>query len=87
MSDALHPNFAMLYLTQFEQAYETHKAAGAARQLRNSDSVDKNMNPTIVAQRQQLLDIATQILINQRNKLLDEFCVSWLKYRNLPIPE
>jgi hypothetical protein len=87
LTDELHPNFAMMYLTEFEHAYQTHQAAGAVRLIRNRTSVDKTMSPEMKVGRQQLLDIATALLINQRDAALDQFCTSWLKFRHLPIPE
>lgn len=87
MTDSLHPNFAMLYLTEFEHAYQTHQAAGAVRLIRNRTKPSETMPPAMVAQRQQLLDIVTTLLINQRDATLDTFCTNWLKFRNLPIPD
>ncbi len=79
----LYPNLPdHQYITEFEQAYELHIAAGASRLMRN-----RQVDPAAMQQRRALLDIITEMLVNERNKALDKFCTSWLKYRQLPIPE
>ena len=72
-----------LYLTQFTDAYELHRAASAIRMARNA-SPPQGMPPEIHTQRKAILDISTQLLVNRRNKALDAFCTAWLRHRQLP---
>lgn len=86
MSD-LHPTLPnSQYITELQYALGLHQAASESRLMRNRTAY-QGLAPAIVPQRQQLLDIITDMLIIQRDKALDQFCTSWLKYRNLPIPE
>jgi len=81
----LFPN--AVYITELDYVLGLHHAATESRLLRNRTSVDKTLDPSIIPQRIQLLDIVTELMMNQRDKALDAFCTSWLKFRNLPIPE
>lgn len=82
MSD-MHPTLPNnQYVTEFTYAYELHVAASGTRLLRNREPEQ----PTKAA-RQQILDIATALMVKARDEALDKFCVSWLTYRNLPIPD
>lgn len=75
----------------FEEAYLLHKAA--SHTLRSSYPTDESgkLIPSSTAapsqlQRGAVLKIAAQLMVLERNKLLDRFCVEWLKYRDLPMP-
>lgn len=73
------------YITELEYALGLHRAAGEAMLFRNRTD-DKGFAPGVAEQRRQLLDIISQMLINERDKTLDLFCTSWIKYRNLSQP-
>ena len=88
----LHPRGALLYMHQFEEAYHLHVAAGST--YKTSHPKGDGGKPVAMhaasAQQQQrtgILRIASKLMILERDKLLDQFCVAWLKYRNLPIPD
>jgi hypothetical protein len=82
----LHPSAAAgdppLYITTFTHAYELHLAAAGITLLRNRQSqVERSLTSDQIAGRQQILDIAAQLIIAERNTVLDEFCRAWQTYR------
>lgn len=84
LANDLHPILPeSQYVTEFEYAYGLHQAAGNSRLLNNRTI---NLDPVVLAQRKQLIEITTALLLKERDKALDKFCTSWLKYRSLPIP-
>lgn len=88
MSDVndLHPagKDGRLYMHQFNDAYELHIAAGAMTWAKNKSM--PTLDATQLAARRNILDIASSLIIAERNRALDEFCTSWLRHRELPIP-
>lgn len=70
----------------FTWAYEIHSAVGATYQLANRIP-PKDEAREVTEQRKAILTIAAKLQLMQRNDLLDRFCASWLKYRNIPLPE
>lgn len=86
MSDDLHPRSPGLYLHQFAEAYEAHQSAGATYQTANRIP-PKDEAPATTEQRKAILTIAARLLVKRRDELLDDFCVAWLRYRELPIPK
>lgn len=61
-----------------------HWAAAVTSRLSGSSS--PGLTEAQLAQRQAILKIAAKILVKERDKLLDQFSTSWLRYRDLPIP-
>jgi hypothetical protein len=80
----LHPREVTMSL--FTWAYETHAAAGATYRLANRIP-PKDEARAVTEQRKGILTIAAKLQLVQRNDLLDRFCVAWLRYRNIPLPE
>ena len=72
-------------LDAFLQAYELHRAAAASLRFRADNSLDSTKSDSAYRQREALLEIISQLLINERNKQLDLFVVSWAKARNLQL--
>jgi hypothetical protein len=86
----LHPRAVNLVL--FEWAYNLHQAAGETTRIshpRNESGAICAMHQASAQQQQRtgILQIASKLMILERDKLLDQFCVAWLKYRNIPLPE
>lgn len=44
------------------------------------------LSPTQLEQRKGILLLSMKLILQRRDALLDEFCRSWLRHRNLPIP-
>jgi hypothetical protein len=84
MPDDLYPGQVNPVL--FHDAYELHRAAAQTYRLANKP-LPPGMTPEVHAQRRAILTIDAQLLVLERDRLLDAFCVSWLKYRSIPIPE
>lgn len=70
----------------FEEAYLLHKAASETYRQQNK-SPSAGRSPEQTSQRNSILEIAAQLLVLERNKLLDRFCVDWLCFRDIPLPE
>lgn len=72
-----------VYTHLFEEAYHLHVAACEVYRLQNIPR-PADAKPEVTAQRNAILKIASQLIILERNKLLDIVCVDWLRYRKLP---
>lgn len=72
-----------IFLHQLEEAYELHKAAGGIVQLRNTQfRLKDKMAPEQIKARENILDIASKLMIAQRDQALDEFCRAWAIFRS-----
>ena len=80
----LHPR--QVHMSLFTWAYEIHAAVGATYQLANRIPPSGEARE-VTEQRKGILTIAAKLQLLQRNDLLDRFCMAWLKYRSLPLPE
>ena len=68
-------------ITRFTDGYELHKAASSTLRAKADTSLDPKFSAEQSTQRQALLDIAARLMVNERNKKLDEFCAEWIAFR------
>lgn len=68
----------------FRDAYDLHQAAAIV--LRMSNRPTPQLTPDQAEQRKSILTIAAKLMVKERDTLLDQFCRSWLRSRDLPIP-
>lgn len=85
MTDDLYPRQVNPVL--FYEAYQLHQAAGSTYRLANKPPLLASKLTPEQQQRRVILTIAAKLMILERDKLLDQFCAEWLKFRDIPIPE
>jgi hypothetical protein len=86
----LYPHLDGAYITLFEDAFKAHQAAGTILRIANAPASSlPELSPGQLAQRTAILKIPFKILVNERNKALDDFCRAWVKLRsaNEPSPQ
>lgn len=83
MSKELYPGVALVH---FKDAYSLHQAAAATLRLESEQS-SLPLPEAQVAQRRAILQLDFKLLVERRNKALDEFARMWLSTRQLPIPQ
>lgn len=82
MSNDLYPVAALL----FEDAHKLHLAAAATLRL-ESEQTSLGLSEAQTMQRKALLQLNFRMLVERRDKALDEFAVMWLRTRSIPIPK
>lgn len=83
MPDDLYPSEVNPVL--FTDAFKLHEGASGTYRLANRRPPEGE-KPEVTAQRKAILTIAAQLQVMDRDRLLDEFCRDWLRFRNLPVP-
>lgn len=68
---------------QLIEAAHLHEAAGAIVQLRNTQyKLKDTFTPEQIKARENILDIASKLMIAKRDEALDEFCRAWTIFRS-----
>lgn len=81
IQDDLHPSG--VHLTHLSDAYEAHNAACLVKRKSAMASLHHIEDSQTRLQRV-MLESASKLLIQERDRLLDEFCKEWLRYRGKP---